>query len=109
MRIRRFLPNLFLAGLFALLAAGFANASTVRGRLIHQNGSAAPGYVVTVSNRQIGRSSPSHTDGSGMYHLINIRSGLNYLEIWIPGARSPRVYEIHVVEPHTDIPQVVVP
>jgi hypothetical protein len=94
---------------FALLATGSAHASTVRGRLVHANGSPAAGLSVTVYNPQTGRSSPAHTGPDGMYYLYNVRSGSYNLEVWTSPGGKPVVYQITVSEPYADVAQIGVP
>jgi hypothetical protein len=91
------------------LGTGLANASTVRGRLVHANGYPAAGVAVTVFNQQLGRSSPAYAGPDGMYYLYNIPAGYYYLEVWIYPGGAPVVYQIQVFEPYTDIPQIGVP
>lgn len=89
-------------------------AAAVRGQLIRiaQNGARIPvaGVAVTVISPNIGRSTPSYTDGNGMYYL-GIPAGYYTLEVWI--SRDPRVppmtYSIAVAEPNTDIPPIALP
>jgi hypothetical protein len=98
----------------ALLSPTSAEAAIVRGRLIRvaSNGAQFPavGIAVTLYAPNIGRSSPSYTDGIGMYYLT-ARAGNYTLEVWV--SRDPRVspavYQILIQEPNTDIPQIVVP
>jgi hypothetical protein len=92
-----------------LLAASAAQAATIRGKLFHNNKQAAAGYQVTVSNAQAGRSSPARVGADGMYYIYNIAPGTYDLEVWVPGAASPTVYRINVIEPYTDVPQLSVP
>ena len=94
---------------FAVLATGSAHASTVRGRLVHANGSPAAGFAVTVYNPQTGRSSPAHTGPDGMYYLYNVRAGSYYLEVWISAGGKPVLYQITVGEPYADVAQIGVP
>jgi hypothetical protein len=111
-RLAGVLSLLFFA-LFAL--AGAASAATVRGRLTRPGlrGAQQPaaGITVTVFNRSLNRrSSPVVTDQNGMYVLGNISAGDCYLEVWSRDPHAPpRQYQIHVVEPLTDIGPVVVP
>jgi hypothetical protein len=88
-----------------------AEAALIRGRLVRiaPNGQAFPagGIAVTVYNAQLGRTSPSTTDGNGMYYLNNIPPGGYYLEVWV--SNPPRVYPIQVGDPVTDIPPIPVP
>jgi hypothetical protein len=97
----------------ALLAVFFlatmAGASTVRGRLVHSNGYPAAGVAVTVVNQSVGRSSPAYAGPDGMYYLYNVPPGVYYLEVWVYPGAAPMVYQIQVVEPYTDIPQVGIP
>jgi hypothetical protein len=94
------------------LAATFpapARAAVLRGRLerVDQYGRHFPaaGISVTVYRQDMGRSSPSVTDATGMYYL-NVPAGGYWLEIWV--SNPPRAYQILVVEPVTDIPPIVV-
>jgi hypothetical protein len=86
-----------------------AKAALLRGRLerVDQYGNhyPAPGITVTVYNANLGRSAPVVTDGAGMYYL-NIPAGGYVLEIWV--SNPPRVYQITVFEPNTDIPPIIV-
>jgi hypothetical protein len=109
MRTRARFSRIALCGLFVVLAAAFAHAATVRGRLVHPNGYPAADIAVTVSNPQIGRSSPAQTGADGMYYIFNIPPGSYFLEIWIHPGGAPIVYQIQVYEPYTDIPQIGVP
>lgn len=94
---------------FAVLAIGSAHASTVRGRLVHANGSPAAGFAVTVYNPQTGRSSPAHTGPDGMFYLYNVRPGSYYLEVWTAPGGKPVVYQVTVGEPYADVAQIGVP
>jgi len=88
-----------------------AEAALIRGRLVRiaPNGQSFPaaGIAVTVFNEQLGRTSPSTTDGAGMYYLNNIPAGGYNLEVWV--SNPPRVYSIQVGDPVTDIPPIAVP
>ncbi len=99
--------TLILGTLLFLFLSPFANASTLRGRLIYSNGAPAGGFAVTVYNQALGRSVPAYTDATGMYYL-NIPAGPYTLEVWV--TRDPRVppmnYPIQVAEPNTDIPPI---
>jgi hypothetical protein len=108
--------NTYFPGLCARIAcsvllvvvAQAAGAATVRGRLIHAGNSyPAAGLAVTVYNQGLGRSSPAYSGADGMYYLYNIPPGYYYLEVWI-GAQ-PMVYQVQVIEPYVDIPQIIVP
>jgi carboxypeptidase family protein len=92
-----------------LLLAAAAHAATIRGKLVHAKGGAAAGYQVTVSNAQAGRSAPARVGPEGMYFIYNIAPGAYDLEIWVPGAREPKVYRINVVNPYTDVAELRVP
>ena len=48
---------------------------------------------------------PSVTDANGMYYL-NIPPGVYWLEVWV--TNPPRIYQIQVVEPNTDIPPIAI-
>jgi hypothetical protein len=86
-----------------------ARAAVLRGQLVRMgpNGSRfpAPGITVTVYRSDLGRSAPSVTDSSGMYYQT-IPAGSYTLEVWV--SNPPRAYPIQVVEPGTDIPQIVI-
>ena len=86
-----------------------ANAALLRGQLIriYPNGTRGPvpGVTVTVFRQDLGRSTPSVTDGNGMYYL-QVPPGQYWLEIWI--SNPPRAYQITVFEPNTDIPPIVI-
>jgi hypothetical protein len=109
MRLRAQLYRAAWLGLLFVVGAGLANAATVRGRLVHKNGSPAAGVTVTISNQKAGRSAPARTGADGMYYLFNLHAGAYYLEIWVQPSGPPQVYQIQVVEPNTDAPQVPVP
>ena len=95
--------------LFIILTTGLGNAATVRGRLVHANGYPAAGVAVTVSNQQVGRSSPAYAGADGMYYLYNVPPGYYYLEVWIYPGGAPVVYQIQVIDPYTDTAQIGVP
>jgi hypothetical protein len=101
--------GIVLSIVFICSAVGAANAATVRGRLLHQNGYPAAGVAVTVYNQTMGRSSPAFAGADGMYYLYNIPPGNYYLEVWIYPNSPPVVYQIQVAEPYTDIPPTSVP
>jgi hypothetical protein len=86
-----------------------ADAALVRGRLVRvaPNGQVygVPGVSVTVYRQDLGRSTPSVTDGNGMYYLT-VPAGAYWLEVWV--TNPPRVYQIQVFEPGTDIPPIFV-
>jgi hypothetical protein len=44
-----------------------------------------------------------------MYYLPNITPGKDYLEIWINPGGKPLIYQVDVVAPSTDLPQITVP
>lgn len=89
------------------LVAAAAHAATASGKVVHANGSPAPGITVTLANDQ-GRSAPAQSDSSGSYTLTNIPAGRYYLEVWV-NPRSPRTYQVTITEPNTPLPQVTVP
>jgi hypothetical protein len=95
--------------LFLALTAVIADAATVRGRLSHSNGSPATRIQVTVVNAQGVRSSPAYTGTDGMYYLSNIAPGPYRLEVWVYAGGNPAVYQIRVVEPNTEMPEIHVP
>lgn len=105
MQFRR--SSIFVCFLFATTV--LADAATIRGRLIHQNGYPAGGLAVTVYNSSTGRSSPAYTGTDGMYYIYNVPAGPYYLEVWIYPGRPPVVYQVQIGEPYTDLPQVGVP
>lgn len=109
MKSKNLLFKIAFCGLIWVLAVGLAHAATVRGRLIHPNGYPAAGIAVTVINAGGVRCSPAYTGADGMYYLFNIPPGPYYLEIWIYPGGAPERFQIQVVEPYTDIPQVGVP
>jgi hypothetical protein len=114
MKIGLRFSNFALYGLVTVLATGWSFAgptprATVRGRLVHKNGTPAAGILVTVSNQQSARSAPAHTGVKGMYYLPNITPGKDYLEIWINPGGKPLIYQVDVVAPSTDLPQITVP
>lgn len=84
-------------------------AALLRGQLIriYPNGARGPvpGITVTVFRSDIGRSSPSITDGNGMYYL-QVPPGQYWLEVWV--SNPPRAYQITVFEPNTDIPPIAI-
>jgi len=86
-----------------------ADAALLRGRLVRAlpNGQIVPvtGISVTVFRADIGRSSPSVTDGNGMYYL-NVPPGSYVLEVWV--TNPPRAYQIQIAEPGTDIPPIYI-
>ena len=101
--------------LFAALVPPIpAQGAVVRGQLFRQapNGARSPagGIAVTVFAPNMGRSSPSYTDGNGMYYL-GVPAGNYTLEVWT--SRDPRVpplvFQIAVHEPSTDIAPIRIP
>jgi hypothetical protein len=109
MKMKYLLLAVLLSGLLFASGSISAQAATIRGRIVHQNGYPAVGYTVTVSNPQLGRSNPARTGGDGMYYFFNIPPGFYYLEVWVNPGGAPLVFQIQVSDPNTDIPQVVVP
>ncbi len=103
-----------LIGLLIVIVNGVASAATIRGRLEHRlpNGSSSPaaGVKVTVYNSTVGRSSAYSTGPDGMYYFT-VPAGVYKLEVWLSTAPSaqPLAYQIKIVEPHTDIPTIVLP
>jgi len=94
---------------FVSLCTGSVAAATIRGRLVHANGYAAAGVMVTVVNQQAGRSAPAYAGPDGIYYLYNVPPGSYYLEVWITPGGKPLVYPIQVVNPATDIAQIGIP
>lgn len=83
-----------------------ANAARLRGRLERsdQHGRyPAQGIYVTVYSQTRGRSVAVKTDTNGMYYF-DVPAGTYWLEIWV--SKPPRVYQIKIVEPATDIPPI---
>ena len=109
MRLHGFLRHAACAVLLLVWCAGWAGAATVRGRLVHKNGSPAANVEVTVSNAKSGRSAPARTGADGMYYLFNLPAGAGFLEVWVNPGGAPVVYQIQVAESSTDAPQAVVP
>ena|SRR5215467_8532756 len=104
------LTRVFAVLLFAAVFSAVSQAAMVRGRLVHgANGYPTAGIAVTVYNPRLGRSSPSYTDGYGMYYIYNVPPGSYYLELWVYPSGNPIVYPIQVGDPYTDIPQIAVP
>jgi hypothetical protein len=109
-RLIRIVMYTVLAISFALVAVPRAAAAVVRGRVSRVvNGQTVPvpGVAVTLYSQQMGRTSPSYTDASGMYYLNNVPPGVYYLEVWV--STQPLVYQIQVNDPLTGIPPVVLP
>ena len=109
MRTRLRFLRLALVCVSLAAAASLAGAATVRGRLMHRNGSPAAGIQVTVSNSGQGRSEPGRSGSDGMFYLYNIKPGKYYLEVWVDPDKAPTVYQLQVTEPYTDVPQISVP
>lgn len=107
-RLMAFLLRALQIAVFLWFTAALVSASTVRGRLVRSNGYPATGVAVTVVNQQIGRSSPAYAGPDGMYYLYNVPAGYYYLEVWV-NPSSPIVYQIQVLDPLTDVVQIVVP
>jgi|HubBroStandDraft_5_1064220.scaffolds.fasta_scaffold499341_2 hypothetical protein len=109
--IRQFvvLGVLILAGLVT------ASAATVRGRAdcVAPNGYRGPavGAFITLFSATIGRSNPSGVGQDGMYYLYNIPPGTYALEVWSRSNPSlpPRVFQLAVYEPYTDVPVITLP
>jgi len=108
-RARRSLALVVVLTFLIATLPGPASASLLRGRLIRIGPGAAQypasGVTVTVFRQDIGRSVPSVTDANGMYYL-NIPPGVYWLEVWV--TNPPRIYQIQVVEPNTDIPPIAI-
>ena len=83
-----------------------ANAARLRGRLERSDKHGrypVQGVYVTAYSKSHGRSVGVKTDTKGMYYL-DIPAGTYWLEIWV--SSTPKVYQINVVEPFTDIPPI---
>jgi hypothetical protein len=95
---------------FAAFAAATmaADAASVRGQLLHQNGQPATSITVTISDHKNYRSAPAQVGVDGMYYLYNIPAGQYYLEVWV-NPKTPQIYQVTVKEPNTDMPRVTVP
>lgn len=86
------------------------HAATVRGQVTCSAGnpSAVTGYYATVFRGDIGRSKRAEVDSDGKFYLYNVPTGKFALEIWLrssPGA-PPKVFEIAVRDPYTDVPSL---
>jgi hypothetical protein len=113
MKTRILFFKIALCGLLTVLVAESAHAAapvaTVRGRLVHKNGTPAAAVTVTISTQQALRSAPAHTGTDGWYYLANITPGQDYLEIWTTPGGKPTIYRIQVTAPSTGVPQITVP
>ena len=103
---------ILFAGVLYCGTEGSGHAATVRGQASCARGAnpAATSYI-TVFRGDIGRSKPAQMGSDGKFYLYNVPSGKFALEVWSkqnPSA-APRVFEIVVAEPYTDIPQVSLP
>jgi hypothetical protein len=106
MTCHAFLGRVFACVIALGLTSAAALAASASGKLIHANGTPAPGITVTLANNQ-GRSAPARSDSSGSYTLSNIPAGRYYLEVWVD-PRSPQTYPVTITEPSTSLPQVTV-
>jgi len=96
------------AVLLAIATAAHA-AATVRGKVVRdKDKSPAAGYRVTVMKDNV-RTTPARVGQDGMYYIYNVSPGPYQLEIWVPNTAAPVIYNIQVVEPYTDVPQIAVP
>ena len=106
---RRSIALLFL--LFVITAA--AQAATVRGRLVRNNGYGGiygVAYVtVTLWNQARGRSAPAVSGEDGMYYFYNVPPDTYYLQVWLYQGRPPLTYIIYVKDSSTDIAPIVLP
>ncbi len=92
---------------------GGMRAATVRGQVTCSAGNpgALTGYFVTVFRGDIGRSKQAAVGSDGKFYLYNVPAGKFALELWQrsnPGA-PPKVFEIVVSDPYTDVPALGVP
>lgn len=96
-----------LLGLAAAASTG-AGAATVRGRATcSAPGHAASGlYYVTVFRGDIGQSKPGTMTNDGTFYLYHVPPGPANLQIWSKQnpAAAPRVFQITVAEPYTQVP-----
>jgi hypothetical protein len=108
-------PKLRVTLLIVLISGAAAQAATVRGRMdcIAPNGQRQPDIsaIVTVFNASIGRSGAAPVGPDGMYYLYNVPGGSYALEIWsgVNPSLPPRVFELTVFEPYTDVPVITLP
>jgi hypothetical protein len=86
-----------------------AQTTTVRGQLLKNGQSPAPGITVTLNHPTFGRSSPATTGGDGMYYFYNVPFGDYYLEVWLSN-HQPSVYPMRIfTAPYCDLPRIPVP
>lgn len=108
--VRRACGRFVLILLIIVAGAACVQGATVRGRLDRQGRDGRPYpaiYVpVTLYNKQKGRSRPAYSDVRGMYYLYNVPPDDYYLEVWI-SKDHPVSYPIHVADPATDIPAIL--
>jgi len=109
MKLRIPLLTVALCGILMALASAQAHAATVRGRLVHSNSSPATGIKVEVVDQQGVKAAKAYSGPDGMYYLQGVPPGTYFLKIWIYPDGKPVVYQIKVVEPNTDMPQINVP
>jgi hypothetical protein len=77
-----------LAILFALGVAAAANATNVRGTVLHPNGAAYAGATVTLENAAIGTTAAVFTAEDGVFILRNVPPGQYTMHV-----RTPRSYK----------------
>ncbi len=110
--ITRSRPALFAIAI-VLMFAVFADAGTIRGRLVRRSGQGdypAKGIQVTVFRSQMGKSSPTYSGTDGMYYLYNIPEGTYTLQVWVYPNAAPLTFTITVDgQQFTDIAPIIVP
>jgi len=98
---------------FVLVLAAFADAGTLRGRLVHRSREGdypAKGIPVTVFRSDTGKSLPAYSGTDGMYYLYNLPTGCYTLQVWLYPNSSPLTFTITVDdESFTDIAPIIVP
>jgi hypothetical protein len=97
-----------LLSLTLLLAAVAADAATVRGRVLRENGAVYPGAAVTLQNAAIGRTATVYTAEDGVFQLRNIPPGSYAMEI--KTGRGTKSFPVSVGSaPTAGVPDVKVP
>ena len=67
--------------ILTLFVALAANAATVRGKIVREDGSVARGAAVTLDHPQRGRSATAYVDAEGMFYLQNVPAGDYTMEV----------------------------
>jgi hypothetical protein len=89
----------------------YAQSTTVRGQLLHNDKSPAVGIQVTLMDSSFNLSSPSTTNADGMYYFYNVPFGNYWLTVSFPrdGKRSPQTYRVRIDDsPYEDLPRLTV-